>query len=392
MAPVLPTLAGLATALLVRQAAAQCQNPTGPGTGSRVLADGYEAKLLINGLRAPRHMAIDQQGNLLVAEQGGGGIRRISFQDNGAEEGAPMSEPRNCSLPLGDTLFASSATDVYQYEYDAAAGTVGQPKHLITGMVQGGYHQTRTLVVPLNEPNKLILSRGSEDNVDTAAAQESTGRSIIKFWNIDEFTGIALDMASTGTTLGWGLRNSVGVGEDPTTGGIWSVENSVDNMQRLGQDVHNENPGEELNYHGLVNSTAPNEFLGKNYGYPGCYAVWEPSLITGIDGGAKVGMQVTSMESPDTQNTDAAAYVSFHGSWNRSPPDGYRLSRIDFKDGQPVAPRDSRDAAVNVMWNANNSACPGGCFRPTGLAIDSEGRIFMSSDSTGEIYLIVKSS
>lgn len=84
MAPVLPTLAGLATALLVRQATAQCQNPTGPGTGSRVLADGYEAKLLINGLRAPRHMAIDQQGNLLVAEQGGGGIRRISFQDNGS--------------------------------------------------------------------------------------------------------------------------------------------------------------------------------------------------------------------------------------------------------------------------------------------------------------------
>jgi len=192
-------------------------------------------------------------------------------------------------------------------------------------------------------------------------------------------------------------------------------------MQRLGQDVHNENPGEELNYHGLINSTTPNEFLGKNYGYPGCYAVWEPPLITGIEGGAKVGMQVTSMESPDTQNTDAyclaetepprltfhshtapldvkflhdgsAAYVSFHGSWNRSPPDGYRLSRIDFKDGQPVAPRDSRDAAVNVMWNANNSACPGGCFRPTGLAIDSEGRIFMSSDSTGEIYLIVKSS
>lgn len=125
--------------------------------------------------------------------------------------------------PLGDTLFASSATDVYQYEYDAAAGTVGQPKHLITGMVQGGYHQTRTLVVPLNEPNKLILSRGSEDNVDTAAALESTGRSIIKFWNIDEFTGTALDMASTGTTLGWGLRNSVGVGEDPTTGGIVST-------------------------------------------------------------------------------------------------------------------------------------------------------------------------
>src|SRR5690606_9624736 len=77
------TLAGIAAAILFSQAAAQCQNPTGPGTGNPVLADGWEAKLLASGLRVPRHLALDLRGNLLVAEQGGGGIRRIEFQDNG---------------------------------------------------------------------------------------------------------------------------------------------------------------------------------------------------------------------------------------------------------------------------------------------------------------------
>lgn len=54
-------------------------------------------------------------------------------------------------------------------------------------------------------------------------------------------------------------------------------------MARLGDDIHNDNPGEELNYHGLINSTEPNEQEGKNYGYPICYAVWETSTVTGVD-------------------------------------------------------------------------------------------------------------
>lgn len=74
---------------------------------------------------------------------------------------------------------------------------------------------------------------------------------------------------------------------------------------------------------------------------------------------------------------------------NRSPPDGYRLSRIEFADGQPVEPADSQDAEIPIMWNPDNGVCPNSCFRPCGLAIDSESRIFMSSDTTGEIFLVV---
>lgn len=42
------------------------------------------------------------------------------------------------------------------------------------------------------------------------------------------------------------------------------------------------------------------------------------------------------------------------------------------------------------MTNADNSKCPDSCFRPVGLALDSKGRVFMSSDSTGEIYVLAK--
>jgi hypothetical protein len=47
-------------------------------------------------------------------------------------------------------------------------------------------------------------------------------------------------------------------------------------------------------------------------------------------------------------------------------------------------------AAVDIMANADNSNCPDQCFRPVGLALDSKDRVFMSSDSTGEIYVLAK--
>lgn len=45
------------------------------------------------------------------------------------------------------------------------------------------------------------------------------------------------------------------------------------------------------------------------------------------------------------------------------------------------------------MWNADNSNCPGKCFRPVGLALDSgaqggKNRLFMTSDATGEIFVV----
>lgn len=59
-----------------------------------------------------------------------------------------------------------------------------------------------------------------------------------------------------------------------------------------------------------------------------------------------------------------------------------------FRDGEPVEPSDSAKAAVDVLWNRELGNCPGACFRPVGLAVDGEGRVFMTSDSTGEIFVV----
>lgn len=75
---------------------------------------------------------------------------------------------------------------------------------------------------------------------------------------------------------------------------------------------------------------------------------------------------------------------------DRTSPAGYKLSVIPFANGEPVAGPDNKTAASDVLTNADNSKCPRGCFRPVGIAFDQQGRLFMSSDSTGEIYVLVR--
>jgi hypothetical protein len=81
-------------------------------------------------------------------------------------------------------------------------------------------------------------------------------------------------------------------------------------------------------------------------------------------------------------------------SRNRQKPIGYKLSLVTFDgNGSPIASANSTNAAIDMVWNANLSACPQNCFRPVGLAWDARGRLFMSSDaSSGEIYMITKAN
>lgn len=76
---------------------------------------------------------------------------------------------------------------------------------------------------------------------------------------------------------------------------------------------------------------------------------------------------------------------------NREDPIGYKISFIRFDgNGSPSAATNSTTAAVDIVSNPELSKCPDNCFRPAGLAWDSQGRLFFSSDATGEIYVITR--
>lgn len=208
----------------------------------------------------------------------------------------------------------------------------------------------------------------------------------------------------------WGLRNSVGVAEHPETGGLYSVENSADDVMRDGVDVHQNNPGEEMNFHGTLAGNT-DQSQGSNHGYPECFAAWDPSGLPD-KGNLVVGNQFALNATSDGacaertaprltfqahmapldikfNSSGDQAWVTFHGSWDRTQPVGYKVSLVDFAHGEPVAPSTSTTSYTDIFTNADNSKCPDACFRPVGMTFDKQGRLFVSSDASGEIYVLV---
>lgn len=152
-------------------------------------------------------------------------------------------------------------------------------------------HDTRTILLSSNPPGFIIINRGSKDNISPAASNISDGQAMIKAFSLSSPLSTSSpppggwDFKTEGILLGWGLRNNVGLAQHPTTGGIWSVENSADELNRSGTDVHLNNPGDELNYLGTIKAPS-----GGNYGYPTCFAAWNVSALPENEG-IRVGEQ-----------------------------------------------------------------------------------------------------
>jgi glucose/arabinose dehydrogenase len=117
-------------------------------------------------------------------------------------------------------LFTSNLASVTAYTYDASTGQVGQGKQIVTGMSNTGTHPTRAIAVSKWSPDTILVARGSQANIDTTTTQQSSGRSMIKAFSISKGLQTAFQYSTGGEVLAWGLRNVVGMTEDPAYGGF----------------------------------------------------------------------------------------------------------------------------------------------------------------------------
>jgi glucose/arabinose dehydrogenase len=395
------------------------------------LAAGWKSTKVLGGLTNPRQIKFDTLGNMLVVQPGKGITYHTMAADGCVASSKTLTNQNNLNHGIalsvdGKTLFASAQTAVYSWPYDAAAGTVGTRATVVTGMYSGGSHLTRTLEIGAHAPTILLVSHGSNANLDHDTINPKTGRSVVRAFDITKVPSAGYNYQNDGYLMGYGMRNEVGICFDANNM-LWGVENSADQFSRTvngqAKDIHNNNPAERLHYIGDV--TKPNNNW---YGYPTCFSVWNPSDFT--DAQFKVGDQFVITPNNTFKDADCSKstppslvfqahsapidckfdadssnlYVSFHGSWNRSPTTGFRLVVVPFTkgaDGQykPTSPLNSQTGYTDVVANQNVANCAGngpsassGCFRPAGLAFDSQQRLYMTSDTTqGEVWVLGKS-
>ncbi|RXW12263.1 hypothetical protein EST38_g13592 [Candolleomyces aberdarensis] len=393
-------------------------------------AQGWRHMPVLGRLSNPRGIAMDTLGQLLVVERRKGVTGHVLdangcvtssktvIQDNGLNHGIDVH-------PAGNKLFASSSDVAWVWDYDPVAMTATNKRTLVTGMNNNG-HSTRTILIPRKYPNLMVLTVGSEGNIDMPSFQMNNGRASIKVfeWATLPTNGVVYNSTSYGKVLGYGLRNDVGVAED-RAGLVYSIENSLDNAYRVingqNRDIHINNPAEKV--YRLGDPSNPRQLFG---GYPHCYTVWEPSDFT--DKQFAVGdwfvqnnsgqynddwcntnaTKPVALLPPHTApldmkfglGTDSNMYAALHGSWNRQPPAGYKVTYTPgrFSASGEWSPTvdlaGTKGTYVDLFTNSRSEGqCSSGCFRPVGLVFSATGdNLYVSSDTSGEVFMLKRNA
>jgi glucose/arabinose dehydrogenase len=74
-------------------------------------------------------------------------------------------------------------------------------------------------------------------------------------------------------------------------------------------------------------------------------------------------------------------FVGEHGSWNRSPPSGYRVIFIPFRAGRPAGP--PIDVVTNFMGQDGKTR-----GRPVGVTVDPRGALIVADDLSNTIWRV----
>src|SRR3954468_11987450 len=247
--------------------------PSRPGDPAEawVSDPGYRDTVFAANLGHARQMAFAPNGDLFLNN---GDVTVLFDDDHSGASGdaeratfatAPGLNHGLALSPDGGYVYASSSTTVYRWRYTAGARrAAGSAEVVVSGIPDGG-HVARTLV--FDSTGGLYVSVGSASNVDVAPDMVQTRGQIRRFALPDPLPAGGIGYAA-GEVVAWGMRNEVGLYMDPHDR-IWGVENGRDTLTDGSTDIHNGNPGEEVN---LVDGTG-----ATYYGYSACYTEFSRS-------------------------------------------------------------------------------------------------------------------
>lgn len=339
------------------------------------LPDGFDIDVFARDLENPRMIRVADDGTVYVTRRENGDVLmlRDSDGDGAADERKVVAEREEMhGIEIdGETVYLMTVNEVFRTERHED-GTFGELETIADDFPEGGQHPNRMVV--MGPDGKLYLSVGSTCN----ACGET-----------DEENATIVSMSPDGSDRAVhasGLRNTIGYGFEPSTGRLYGFDHGID---WLGDNEQHEefNRIEE----------------GARYGWPYVYAMsrFNPqdtppdmSFSEYAEGSEEpIGLHVphaapvqmafyTGDAFPEEYRGDA--FVAFRGSWNRQPPSGYEVMRVDFEEGEPVAMEPfltgflMEDEASPTGW--------GNMGRLAGLAHGPDGALYLSDDTGGMIY------
>jgi glucose/arabinose dehydrogenase len=238
---------------------------------------------------------------------------------------------------------------------------------------------------------RLYVAVGSASNVaerqprlsDSEIAAYEAEHGLGASWGVEEDRAAVLAFDPDGgnrRTLATGIRNCAGLTVQPATGELWCATNERDGLgDNLPPDYVSRIGGG--GFYGwpwyYIGDNEDPRHQGERPDLAGRITV--PDVLIQPHS-APLGVAFYDGEAfPADYRGDA--FVTLHGSWNRSRRTGYKVVRILTKDGVPTG--EYEDFLTGLV--ISDDAVWG---RPVGIAVAKDGALLVSEDGNGTIWRV----
>jgi glucose/arabinose dehydrogenase len=364
--------------------------------------EGYTIAPIATELAVPRQTLVLPNGDILVAEGSGGGAPTLRPKDVIANyikgqgktdvkggnrltllrdaDGDGTYETRgifasDLNAPYGlayvnDSIYVANQDAVVRFDYsDGQVEASGPPEQLTELPSAINHHWTKAMTASA-DGRFLFVGIGSNSNITERGMDAEVDRA--RVWRIDIQTGAHKPYAT-------GIRNPTALAIQPGTGQLWAVANERD---EIGPN--------------LVPDYLTSVKEGAFYGWP--YSYWgqnvdpraqpqDPDKVASAIPpdyalGSHVAALGVSFSTPAMGAKFAdGAFVGEHGSWNRTPPAGYKVVFVPFQDGKPAG--DPIDFATGFLTEDGKAR-----GRPVGVTVDPKGALIIADDMANTVWRV----
>ena len=277
---------------------------------------------------------------------------------------------------IGQTLYVADTDKITKFAYAAGATRISDPGSELADLPSTiNHHWTKSLLAS-PDGKKLYVGVGSNSNITENGLAVEYRRAVIL--EVDVATGASRVFAS-------GLRNPTGLQWEPQTGKLWVIVNERD---EIGADLVPD----------YMTAVQEGGFYGWPYSYFGQNVDQrvQPQRPELVKRAIKPDFALASHVAPlgllfyTGTNLPAmfrgGAFISEHGSWDRSPLSGYEVSYVRFVDGRPTGQKIS---VVTGFASTDEKSLFGA---PVGLAQAADGALLIADDVGNAVWSVSASA